>query len=129
MRAGRVAAFSAASLGVAEPGPRVEPIAESGDDTWAPSGIAYIKADYPNTADPAGSVLVAALRGAHLRRLRIDPQDPRNVLTQEVALSGFGRLREVVAGPKGCNYVLTNNRDGRGSPAPEDDRVLRLCPT
>ncbi len=126
-RAGLVAAFNPAALGVAEPPPRVEPIAESGNDTWAPSGIAYVKADYPSTADPAASLLVATLRGVHLRRLRIDPQDPRHALSQEAALTGFGRLREVVVGPGGCFYVLTSNRDGRGSPAPEDDRVLRLC--
>jgi hypothetical protein len=90
--------------------------------------MAYVKVD-SRTADPAASLLVATLRGAHLRRFRIDPQDAGHVLTSEEALTGFGRLREVVAGPGGCYFVLTSNRDGRGSPAPEDDRVLRLCPS
>jgi glucose/arabinose dehydrogenase len=127
-RAGLVAAFTPAALGTGEPPPRVEPIAESGSNTWAPSGMAYVKVD-SRTADPAASLLVATLRGAHLRRFRIDPQDAGHVLTSEEALTGFGRLREVVAGPGGCYFVLTSNRDGRGSPAPEDDRVLRLCPS
>jgi len=38
----------------------------------------------------------------------------------------YGRLRDAVAGPDGALYVLTNNRDGRGSPQPGDDRILRI---
>ncbi|MGH2846407.1 MAG: hypothetical protein ACRDL0_10410 [Thermoleophilaceae bacterium] len=32
------------------------------------------------------------------------------------------------AGSDGGLYVLTSNRDGRGSPSDEDDRVLRIVP-
>ena len=38
----------------------------------------------------------------------------------------FGRLRDVIEGPDGALYVATSNRDGRGSPASNDDRILRL---
>jgi hypothetical protein len=41
---------------------------------------------------------------------------------------GYGHLRTVVQGPAGDLYVLTSNRDGRGEPAPEDDRILRIEP-
>jgi glucose/arabinose dehydrogenase len=38
----------------------------------------------------------------------------------------FGRLRDIAEGPDGNLYLLTSNRDGRGSPKDDDDRVIRL---
>lgn len=55
--------------------------------------------------------------------------DGRRVVRQEDLLSGkYGRIREVVEGPDGAIYFSTSNRDGRGSPAADDDRILRLTP-
>ena len=52
-------------------------------------------------------------------------RSPRN----EALFEGeFGRLRTVVEAPDGSLYVLTNNRDGRGSPNDGDDRILRIVP-
>ena len=103
---------------------RTRPIAESGTDTWAPSGITFYapsKREWP-------TLLVAELRGKELRRFIIDPNDPSKLIGQEVVLNGQGRLRDAVAGPDGCLYVLTSNRDSRGTPGPGDDRLLKLCP-
>lgn len=98
-----------------------DPLAESGDDTWAPSGAAFV------TQGPlAGSLFFAALRGAHLHRLVI-AADARTVLFEERLLADqFGRLRDVVIAPDGTLLVLTSNRDGRGRPAEDDDRLLRV---
>ncbi|HEY5620617.1 MAG TPA: hypothetical protein VIK88_03075, partial [Candidatus Bathyarchaeia archaeon] len=38
-------------------------------------------------------------------------------------------LRDVVQGPDGFIYVATSNRDGRGSPNPSDDKILRITGT
>jgi glucose/arabinose dehydrogenase len=106
------------------PPPRVPPVAESDDVTWAPSGMTF----YRPTPNQQSTLLVAALTGQELLRFVIDPTQPSHVLAQETVLKGYGRLRDVVVGPDHCLYVLTSNRDGRGNPAPDDDRVLRACP-
>jgi len=38
----------------------------------------------------------------------------------------YGRLRTVLIAPDGAIWLTTRNRDGHGSPVPEDDRVIRL---
>jgi glucose/arabinose dehydrogenase len=106
------------------PPQRVPPVAESDDTTWAPSGLTFYRPD----PGQRPTLLVAALTGQELLRFVIDPDRPDHVLAQQTVLSGYGRLRDVVAGPDHCLYVLTSNRDGRGNPAPDDDRILRACP-
>ena len=106
---------------VEAPGDAVDPVATSGPDTtWAPGGVAV---------DPASrSVLLTNLAGEQLLRFALADGDPARVAETETVLEGYGRLRAVVRGPDDCFYVTTSNRDGRGSPAAEDDRLLRLCP-
>ena len=40
----------------------------------------------------------------------------------------YGRLRTVVADPQGALWITTSNRDGIGTPAADDDKVLRINP-
>jgi len=101
----------------------VPPIVHSGDRaTWAPGGAVFV------TRGPwAGSLLFTGLRGQALYRVVLDPNDPRRVVTFETRFEGqFGRLRDVVEAPDGALYLLVSNRDRRGSPAADDDRVIRL---
>jgi len=47
-----------------------------------------------------------------------------------VAFGGrYGRLLTVVAAPDGALWLTTTNKDGHGSPVPDDERVLRIVPT
>jgi glucose/arabinose dehydrogenase len=104
---------------------RVPPLVESGSGVaWAPSGMTF----YTPSRDEQPTLLVATLKGQALRRFILDPSDPSRVIGQETILSG-DRLRDAAANPNdGCLYVLTNNRDTRGSPKPGDDRIIKLCP-
>ena len=99
----------------------VDPIVWSGrTDTWAPSGATFLA----HAGPLHGSFLFATLRGTHLHRVVFGP-DGKSVLFEERLLENtYGRLRDVFELPSGQLLVLTNNRDGRGSPGPTDDRVL-----
>ncbi|ATG52960.1 glucose dehydrogenase [Brachybacterium vulturis] len=78
----------------------------------SPSGIAI----------QDGTVFIACLRGQRLRAVPLaDPQAQTELLVEEV-----GRLRDAVIAPDGSLCVLTNTTDGRGDPAPNGDRVLRV---
>jgi hypothetical protein len=47
---------------------------------------------------------------------------------QKIFQGEFGRLRDVVTGPDEFLYLLTSNRDGRGDPKTNDDKILRIVP-
>jgi len=98
------------------------PILHSGEETWAPSGAAFLR-----EGPWSGSVLFTGLRGQSLHRVTFGPDDPSRVASHEEFLNGrYGRLRTVVQGPDGALYLLTSNQDGRGEPAANDDRLLRV---
>jgi glucose/arabinose dehydrogenase len=92
--------------------------------TWttaesSPSGAAVL----------GDSLWVAALRGQRLWRVPLDGQGGAG--TPSPLLAGeYGRLRAVAAAPApdGTLWVTTSNRDGRGVPAADDDRVLAVAP-
>ena len=90
--------------------------------TWStseasPSGVAYAK----------GALYVGALRGQRIWRV---PLDGASAGKPEALLDGkYGRLRSVAAVPGGdALWATTSNRDGRGDPAEDDDRIIRLEP-
>ena len=75
----------------------------------------------------AGSLIFTGLRGQALYRVVLDASDPRRAVSVEPLFSGqFGRLRDIVEGPDVGLFFLTSNRDRRGAPATDDDRLIRL---
>ena len=90
--------------------------------TWSTSEAS------PSGAAISGETLyVAALAGRRLWRI---PITSAGLGSPEALLQGqFGRLRTVVTAPDGSLWVATSNRDGRGSPTADDDRILRFAPT
>jgi glucose/arabinose dehydrogenase len=86
--------------------------------TWAtsdasPSGIAILD----------DRVYMACLRGTKLYRISLDGKSAQPLLDD-----AYGRLRAAAVAPDGSLWLLTSNRDGRGSPTRDDDRIIRLIP-
>jgi glucose/arabinose dehydrogenase len=107
-----------------EHGQFAAPIAVYGSSI-APSGATW----YGSGAISSwrGDILFATLVGTHLHRVSVDADDPRRVTSEEEELDErYGRLRDVQPGPDGALYLLTSNRDGRGAPTEDDDRLLRV---
>lgn len=94
------------------------PELHSGSATWAPAGLAHRD----------DRLFFGGLRGAALfeaRGLASDEGEPRLLAHFR---GEFGRIRPVGVGPEGGIWFGTSNRDGRGSPASGDDRLLRVDP-
>ncbi|MDX2564024.1 PQQ-dependent sugar dehydrogenase [Streptomyces sp. TX20-6-3] len=93
----------------------VDPVAQWPTSEASPSGIAYAR----------GAIWMAGLRGERLWRIPLSGAersgDPQPFLTEE-----YGRLRTVLAGGGGRLWLVTSETDGRGTPGPGDDRILRL---
>jgi glucose/arabinose dehydrogenase len=101
----------------------VSPVIHAGtNETWAPAGAVFA------THGPwKGSLLFTGLRGQTLYRLELDASDARKATKLDrLFYRRFGRLRDVAEGPDGSLYLLTSNRDGRGTPSAGDDKVLRI---
>jgi len=108
-----------------EKGPEFEnAILHTGDETWAPSGATFYTSD--NIPKWKGKYFIATLRGNHLRMLDLDIEKNQVISSESLFSNTFGRLRDASMGPDGNLYLLTSNRDGRGSPAENDDRILRI---
>jgi len=104
------------------------PIVEgrAGDDRFRDPAVQWS----PSEASPSGiaivgdTIVLAALRGERLWFASPALTSPTEV---DDAFAGeLGRLRDVVPGPDGELWALTNNTDGRGSPRDGDDRLLRI---
>ena len=85
----------------------------------------------PSEASPSGigikgdSLYVAALRGRRVWRLRLSGAAVASATSMFTGT--YGRIRTVMQNPRdGAMWVTTSNRDGRGTPAATDDRVLRF---
>lgn len=92
--------------------------------TLGVSGLAY----YSHPAIPAwnNTLLLLSLRAGRFIPLQLNTAGTQ-VASQTNLWSGtYGRLRAVCVSPQGRIYIGTSNRDGRGSPAATDDRILVL---
>ncbi|MFB4263677.1 PQQ-dependent sugar dehydrogenase [Nonomuraea sp. GTA35] len=90
--------------------------------TWttaeaSPSGLAYAN----------DTLFAAALRGQRLWAVPLTAGGGAGTPVAELQ-GEYGRLRAVAVGPDGWLWVGTSNRDGRGNPVAQDDRIIRVPP-
>jgi glucose/arabinose dehydrogenase len=86
------------------------------------SGMFYRGSAFPEFK---GNYFFGCLRGEGMIRVVLDGRRP---VSQEILISKYGRIRDVAEGPDGYLYFSTSNRDGRGKPTSDDDRIIRLVP-
>ncbi|MDQ3181155.1 MAG: PQQ-dependent sugar dehydrogenase [Acidobacteriota bacterium] len=87
------------------------------------SGTFYSGKSFPEFK---GNFFFGCLRGQRIIRIQLNG---RKVVKEENLLEKtYGRIREIAEAPDGSIWFTTSNRDGRGSAAKEDDRILRLVP-
>lgn len=90
----------------------INPVAQWPTDDASPSGLSVVRE----------TVFIAGLGGERL--WGVYPSDP--VTTASFFFDSYGRLRDVIPGPDGTLWMLTNNTDGRGDPRQGDDQLLQV---
>ncbi|GAA1979521.1 PQQ-dependent sugar dehydrogenase [Isoptericola halotolerans] len=98
--------------GIAEQEGFVDPVQQWEPSQASPSGMAHVD----------GTLFVANLRGQVLRAVPVDEPGTSTDLFE----GEHGRLRDVLPGPDGGLWFVTNNTDGRGDPGADDDQVLTV---
>lgn len=90
----------------------IDPVFQWSTGEASPSGLAHVR----------GTFFMTALRGERLWAI-----NPGTMASPTPHLVGvLGRIRDVVPGPDGTLWLLTNNTDGRGSPNEGDDKLVQM---
>lgn len=87
------------------------PLIHSGNDTWAPSGLAFAN----------NAVYFVGLRGQALYKYDIQTENLESAFDNQ-----FGRLRDVIFYQNNL-YLITNNTDGRGRIRSGDDKLIKTA--
>lgn len=94
----------------------IDPVQQWSTDTASPSGIAIVN----------DTLFMASLRGARLWSVDVSDGASSTAAPADWFVNEFGRLRDVVSGPGNTLWFVSNNTDGRGSPAAGDDRLYQV---
>ena len=92
----------------------IGPKIHAGQDTWAPSGIAF----------HGGSLFFGGLRGQSLYEVVLSDTSVKEL--KRHFHQKFGRIRTVIIGPDGFLYFTTSNGDNRGSKKAGDDKIIKI---
>ncbi len=93
----------------------INPVYQWSTDAASPSGLVAV----------GNTLFMAGLGGERLWAIYPDASGTTATATEWFA-GAFGRIRDVVEGPDGSVWMMTNNTDGRGSPRAGDDQLLQV---
>lgn len=95
----------------------IGPVIHSGASaTWAPGGAVFYN----------GSIFFGGLKGEALYEAVLnDARDDVVTLTTHLKQE-YGRIRTTLVGPDGALYIMTSNKDNRGTERAGDDRIIRF---
>ncbi len=126
--------------GAAGAGDEVNLLAAGADYGWPRTTattrepVTRLPSAYPTPGGCAlqsGSLWVTSLDGEALLSARVVGAEPRVSVGAftPVLKNKYGRLRTVVAAPDGALWITTSNKDGKGKPVADDERVIRYLPS
>jgi aldose sugar dehydrogenase len=108
--------YSGAAIGEGQAKVGMEQPLHYWDPSIAPSGMAFVTSD--RYSEWKGNILVGALAGERLARLVVEGEQ---VTGEQTLFDDAGRIRDVVQGPDGWIYVLTDESSPGGA-------LLRVVP-
>ena len=95
---------------------------------WTPT-LAVAGIDYYNSGlipEWKNSILVVSLKASRITQLLLNENGTEVLETNDFYTGTFGRLRDICISPEGKVYMATSNRDGRGSPKADDDKIIEI---
>ncbi len=103
----------------------VEPI-----NAWTPTlGVSGVDFYSQNLiSEWKNCVLMTSLAGERLTVIKLNADGTRMTSKTDFFTDVYGRLRDVCVSPDGKVYIAVSNRDGRGAPAADDDRIIEITP-
>ena len=94
---------------------------------WTPT-IAAAGIDWYNGViqEWNNSLLLVSLKASRLIQLQLNEERTAITMEKQYFVEAYGRLRDICISPDGRVFIATSNRDGRGTPSQDDDKIIEI---